>query len=152
MKVKKVNRYYCEFCKKAGCSGGHIRKHEERCTANPNRVCGICAMLGLEQKPIADLIALLPKMPEGYTAYTAMEEAREYRESGAKETAYYLAPEIAKALPALRELTGNCPACILAAFRQAKIFVSWVEGFDFKSECEAVWQAFNEKEAAKAGY
>jgi hypothetical protein len=54
-----VNRYYCDFCKKGGCSGGHIAKHERSCTRNPNRVCGVCREAHLEQKPTADLLAAL---------------------------------------------------------------------------------------------
>ena len=42
MKKKKVWRYYCEFCKKANCSGASMSRHEKSCTANPNRYCGMC--------------------------------------------------------------------------------------------------------------
>lgn len=60
MRVKKVNRYYCEFCKKSGQSASHISKHEKRCTLNPNRHCGMCAMLENEQPGIKDLLSVLP--------------------------------------------------------------------------------------------
>ena len=59
MKKKKVWRYYCEFCKKSGCNASHMKRHEAGCTANPNRVCGLCHAAGLSQKPINDLIAAL---------------------------------------------------------------------------------------------
>lgn len=48
MITKKVNRYYCEFCKKAGCSASHIARHEQRCTNNPNRICGMCGRRGID--------------------------------------------------------------------------------------------------------
>jgi hypothetical protein len=54
-----VNRYYCDFCKKSGCSGGHIRKHERGCTRNPNRECGICRKVEYEQQPTPALLAAL---------------------------------------------------------------------------------------------
>jgi hypothetical protein len=59
MRTKRVNRYYCDFCKKSGCSGGHIRKHERGCTRNPDRVCGMCAKAKLEQKPTPALLDAL---------------------------------------------------------------------------------------------
>jgi len=59
MKRKKVWRYYCEHCKKSGCSGGHIRSHEIHCTNNPTRICGMCKLARLDQLPIAELISAL---------------------------------------------------------------------------------------------
>lgn len=59
MRTKRVNRYYCDFCKKGGCSGGAMKKHESRCTRNPDRVCGFCKEFYLEQKATADLLAAL---------------------------------------------------------------------------------------------
>lgn len=52
-------RYYCDFCKKSGASGGWIAKHERGCTRNPERVCGMCAKGELSQRPMADLLAAL---------------------------------------------------------------------------------------------
>ena len=61
MRREKRWRYYCEFCKKSGASGGHIAKHERGCTANPNRVCGMCKVSGEDQLPLTDLVAILGK-------------------------------------------------------------------------------------------
>ena len=36
-----------------------MRRHEAGCTNNPDRVCGLCAHVHLDQKPIAELIAAL---------------------------------------------------------------------------------------------
>ena len=47
-------------------------------------------------------------------------------------------------LQKLRDITNNCPACILAALRQKGICVPLVEGFDFKGECASVWADINE--------
>jgi hypothetical protein len=57
MKSKRVWRYYCDFCRKSGCNGGHIRKHEASCCSNPDRVCRMCRWVDAEQKPTAELRA-----------------------------------------------------------------------------------------------
>jgi hypothetical protein len=59
MRRAQVWRYYCDFCKKSGCSGGHIAKHERGCTANPERVCGMCDLAHKAQQPMDVLIAAL---------------------------------------------------------------------------------------------
>lgn len=59
MKRKKVWRYYCEFCGKGSCSGGHMNIHEKHCTRNPNRKCRMCDFGRLKQQPIQDLIKAL---------------------------------------------------------------------------------------------
>lgn len=43
MRIKHVIRYYCDFCSKGYFRIDGISKHESRCTANPNRNCGMCA-------------------------------------------------------------------------------------------------------------
>lgn len=80
-------RHYCDFCEAAGRLKGFWTKtaavkHERGCTANPDRICGLCesAIPTLEQKPIAALIACLSRDKEDF---------------GMKE---------------LRELCENCPA------------------------------------------
>lgn len=42
------NRYYCDHCKKAGGSAGHMRTHEQHCTSNPERKCRMCALADRE--------------------------------------------------------------------------------------------------------
>ena len=43
MKVRKVNRYTCDFCKNLNCSGGAISNDRKFCTMNPDRVVVECA-------------------------------------------------------------------------------------------------------------
>jgi len=52
-------RYYCDFCKKSGGSGGHIRRHERGCTSNPERHCGMCDAAELVQRPLPELLGAL---------------------------------------------------------------------------------------------
>lgn len=123
MTKKKVNRYYCDFCRKAGCSSGHMKKHEKHCTANPNRACRLC------QTPHRDF-ASLRKFVEGIN-----EQPDEPVGEIPKE---------------LRDAVGNCPACILATLRQEQ--GRHVYTFDFKKELEAWWAEKNDEASQKEIY
>jgi len=124
MLTKKVNRYWCEFCKKAGCSAGHMKRHEERCTRNPNRVCGMCKMLKNDEQPeLTTLIALFPMAPEPFYG-----------------DVYIRAVETA--MPLVREQARGCPACILAARKLAGVPIG-IGVFDFKAECASLWKDIN---------
>jgi len=144
MRKKKVWRYYCDYCKKAGCSGGHLKHHEERCTLNPNRICGFCKLMDKGQSVLVEIIKLLPNPKDyieedkkfGWTSYVGLDVA------------------VAKALPKVREAAEDCPACIMAALRQAGIPMPIAKGFDFKKECESIWSDFNDaqREENEVGY
>lgn len=114
MITKRVNRYYCSYCRKSGCSAGHMRKHEQRCTLNPNRECGMCRTMKREQPNLAVLIAMIPH-----------------------EEPFAIGPEI-------REAAHDCPACILAAIRQAGVYVSLTD-FNYTEECKGWWAAINKE-------
>lgn len=143
MKVKRVNRYYCEHCKKSGCSARHIRHHEERCTMNPDRKCGMCAnLLKVEQQPTETLLALLPE-PESL-----------WSDGGGEAFGFIYTENLQTAMKKLREVTEDCPACILAALRQKGIPVALINDFNFTAECEAVWAEINREnyERSVQGY
>lgn len=133
MRRKQVWRYYCEHCKKSGCSGGHLARHERGCTANPNRACGACRTFGLSAKPLSELIQFAKSFSvagEHYLGYP--DDSSNYLdEAKTKE---------------LRDLADSCPACTLAAARQSGVFL---RGFDFKVEMKAHWDAFNEAQAER---
>ncbi len=59
MKAKRVWRYYCDYCKKSGCSGAAIKKHELHCTMNPERKCRMCELIDINQEPIITLFGAL---------------------------------------------------------------------------------------------
>jgi len=143
MIIIKKNRYYCEYCKKSGGAANWIKKHEERCTLNPNRYCGYCHLLegarSINEEPpkLADLMAILPNPDKyvlsdewGFTSYPGLEEA------------------VDAVLPKLREMCNDCPACIMAALRQKGIPVPVAKNFDFKKECQSIWSDFNSGGAA----
>ena len=131
MKRKKVWRYYCDHCKKSGCSGGWISRHEKRCTANPDRVCGFCRLADIDQVPIHVLTDTI-------------------HDEMAVSEPISVAEAAANAVKALRDKTEGCPACILAAIRQSGLRPG-VINFDFKSEAAAWFSCYN-NEQAKDGY
>lgn len=137
MRVRKVNRYYCDFCKKANCSRPSIERHERGCTLNPNRHCGMCEMLDAVQQPIAELITLLP---DSSPIHTPPDGNDPYKD---------LADAIKEAMPKLREATHGCPACIMAALRQAKIPVPMAEDFDFTKESASILADWREEQNAE---
>lgn len=56
MKKKKVWRYWCEFCKKAGQSASHMSRHEKHCTLNPERECRLHKLGDCKPEPLSVLI------------------------------------------------------------------------------------------------
>jgi hypothetical protein len=129
MKKKQVWRYYCEYCKKANCSGSAIAKHEKSCTKNPNRICRMCKMLDKVQKPTKELLDLLPDHDPSDLVFR-FGERNEPIEAG---------------IDKLRKITEDCPACILAALRQKGIPVP-ATSFDFEKECKSAWADFNDEQ------
>jgi len=134
MIVKKSmrSRCECEHCGKKNWSIGHMRNHELHCTKNPDRECRVCKMVEGEQKPIAELTALLPNLASWRDEYDNINYAEGSRES------------VNAALKALRDACDNCPACILAALRQKGIMVPLVTDFDFTKEVKSLWSEINE--------
>ncbi len=130
---KKTWRYYCEFCKKSGCSGGHIRKHELHCTLNPDRECGMCDILDEITPDINELLKILPD-PHEYI-----------QEDDYGVTFGNLNIDVEKVMPKIRELTNDCPACIMSALRIKGIPVPMVESFSYRKESESIFHDYNEE-------
>lgn len=135
MKTKKVNRYYCEFCKKSGCVARWIKKHEERCTMNPDRYCGFCHLLDKTQPDLQELLIILPD-PDDYKTWDDF--TGDFQGFDA-----CLGTAANEALSKLRDATENCPACIMAALRQKGIPVTMVDDFNFSDESQAIWDEHN---------
>lgn len=130
MRSKKVTRYWCDHCNKAGLQVHAMAKHEAHCTMNPLRKCRVCELLGEVTPVVGDLVALLPR-PGDYPSTGNFDE----------ENAFYDAVD--SALPALREAAHNCPACVMAALRQASIPVPMVDSFCFKGEMQSIFANIN---------
>lgn len=140
--MRKVQRwrYYCDFCKKAGNAGGHMLKHEASCSLNPDRVCRMCKALINQQPSMAQMLALLPAMPA--YIYASADEGRDDSIRNA----------VSDALPALRELCGDCPVCVFAALRQKGIPVPLAVDFNLTKEIAAVWNERNSEREEREGY
>lgn len=119
MRAIKRWRYYCDFCKKATGTRHSMAKHEKGCTANPGRVCGLCALAGQPQRSMAELLAKAYELFDGIAIHDLC------------------GPKGDEAAKAFREFAGNCPACILAALRQSDFDVPWIQNFDFRTESRA---------------
>lgn len=134
MKVTKMTRTRCEcdFCGKKNWSVGHMKRHEERCTKNPDRTCGVCKMIAAKQQPMEKLLELLPvpAIKEGkYEDFVLVSPTTE---------------ELNNCLPALRKACDDCPACMMSAIRQKGYFVSWATGFSWEKEMANIWGYIND--------
>lgn len=118
MTKRRVWRYRCDFCKRSGCSAVHIARHELGCTANPNRECGICKLIGNVQVPTEELVATLA----GATQET-----------------------IDRQVQALSSLCDGCHACMLAAIRQSGVQEDIIVPFDYMEAHKEFWNTRNER-------
>ena len=131
-------RCVCDFCGKKNWSISAMRTHELHCTKNPDRVCRVCGMVEGTQKPIAELLALLPDVESIGDSRLCPAGSEQLVES---------------AMKGLRDACENCPACIMAALRQKGIPVPMVESFDFTKEMKSLWNDINdEKRGSECGY
>jgi len=132
-------RCECDYCGKKNWSIGAMRKHELHCTKNPDRECRVCKMVEGTQKPIAELMALLPdiELPENIAGVKCCERAD--------------MDLIESSMKGLRDACENCPACIMAALRQKGIPVPLVESFDFTREMKSIWNDINEAKREDEG-
>ena len=87
MKIKKINRYYCDHCGKGHFHRTKAVRHEQGCTSNKERICGVCTT---QQVPLKELFQILDKITvENRDGITL----------------------------ALKLKANFCPACILTAIR-----------------------------------
>ncbi len=102
MKVKIRKVYYCEYCKKHSLMP--LLKHEDHCTANPNRWCGMCDnacgdVPELIEKYKKQIAVEIKKVDEVYANYEFM---------------------VVKEKPNLADIMDDvegCPACTLTILR-----------------------------------
>lgn len=153
MKAVKRWRYYCDHCKKVSGLRSAMEKHEKGCTLNPARECGICGFLGGGMAvSTVELIALLPD-PEKFKRMESWDVGEEYGGSGEYEVMDdpSLRDATQAVLPKLRELTDDCPACILAALRQRGIPVPLIDDFNWTTELKAAQERMNDHRAEQEG-
>lgn len=150
MTRKQVWRYKCDFCKKANLSAASITKHEVSCTMNPNRVCKVCRMIAdnhpiqFHPAPLKQLMNLLPNPVDYIRDDTSNDHDKpDFDKVG---------EDANKVLPQLRELSGDCPACIMAAIRQRGIPVPCVTEFNFSDEMKDIWNEINNANAMASSH
>ena len=144
MKKKQVWQYSCDFCKKKRLSASAMSIHEKHCTMNPNRECRMCAHTeNSVPRPMAELIAILPT--KASLLATEEEKAESFKWGCEGEYTNHAEIPVNAALPALRAATDNCPACIMAAIRQAGINVPIASDFHFTEEVKEFWDKVNEE-------
>ena len=140
MTSKRVFRFKCDFCGKKNYSAPHMARHERHCTKNPNRECRVCKLIENEQKPIRDLIAVLPDI-RGFNL-----NAGDNIDMLGDVDVERLSAEIGKSLGDLRGLAGGCPACMMAAFRQAGIPLWTATGFNYRDEMQSILDSLKGQE------
>jgi hypothetical protein len=104
---------------------------------NPNRYCGYCHLLEQEQTNLVEAMKILPNMKD----YERVEFLGPFADKVVTLSGHEKA--INEALPKLREICNNCPACIMAALRQKEIPVPAATDFNFTKECESIWSEYN---------
>lgn len=137
MRKKLRYRYYCDHCKKSGGSAYHIRHHEERCTANHDRTCGMCIFcLGEYNRENFEMCKgiLYPYRCFDY-------EVDDY---GDHWSINFLPKDVVD--DALESVDG-CPVCFFAAMNQLDIPIFCADGFDFDARCKE-WLATRNEELA----
>lgn len=137
MTKRRVWRYRCDHCGKSGCSGGHMRRHEESCTKNLNRRCRMHLFLDdgtPNHKSVLEMVTAV-------RSAIAQEKRCDPRAIMPSEAA-----EV-RIMQALRAASDNCPACMLAVTRylagdcprDPEDLDYWAPAISFKKECERFW-------------
>lgn len=124
VKTKKV--YYCEFC------GRHrlrsVQKHEDSCTANPNRICNLCGR--------QELGPILAKYRDRY---------KMLGEETSLSTIYeWISGPVT--VDQIKEDVDYCPACTLAVLRICGLcrhFFADDLKFDYQREHKEWWDEKN---------
>lgn len=136
MKVIKKNVYYCDHCDKKGLVALHIRKHEARCTNNPNRYCGVCESIGqlkfiVERFKIRFTLADNPLLP-----INPHEDIYDPSLNYDEKLVTWVREPIT--LQEIRKSVDDCPACLLAVLRQTGLNMHYfhLDKFDFKKELQ----------------
>lgn len=100
-----------------------MKKHEKHCTLNPNRVCRMCDAADIPQQPTEELV-------EKFKEITDKQSLESFLDS----------PAAQENCEKLRDITQNCPACMLAVIRQCP---EAIVDFDFRKESESFWRDIN---------
>lgn len=142
MKTVKKNVYYCDSCKKRSLSASAMNKHELRCTANPDRECGICNVLQGASPNIREIVNELKKR---FTIEIEVSKI-EFDLTVENQVCKWIGEPVT--LEEIRNLVDGCPNCMLAILRQSRLNYQCC-GIEFDYKAEFVL-AMREVDAAKS--
>ena len=138
--MRKAKRwvYWCDFCGKSGRSASHMTRHEKSCTMNSDRVCRMCKDYGdgTPQAKMGDMLKALE--------LAKIEEIEEDR--------FGVTVKIKnekEAIERLRELSNNCPMCMMATIKQYTKYPGLFSSFKFNEEKAKWWEEYNESQLQK---
>jgi hypothetical protein len=125
MKVKQVNRYYCDYCAKSRGTKHSMEVHEKHCTMNPNRQCRMC-----KSGNVPELLRLMPNPDLFFDVDDGMGGFKNYQ------------TDMQAGLQNVLDATEGCPACTLAVLRQSytRFLVEW----NYEEACKEWWDAVND--------
>lgn len=140
MKTKIKTVYYCEYCGRHRLTSHSIKKHEEHCTLNPHRVCGMCGL--------SDLTPLLEKYRN---RFKIEKEEAEFGTTLNEVQLKWVWTDGEVTIEDIQDDVEGCPACTLAILRQTAMdrYPSPLDGFDYQKARKEWWQEVN---AAKDDY
>ena len=138
MKIKKVNRYYCDFCKKSGSSKYYMEIHEKHCTLNPQRECRFCTTISGPTTSMEEMLKVMPNI-EDYKVIKIYDDYESISYQG-------LDVVLKKSIDKIRELSNNCPGCILSVLRQSNLQTHAFDIFNYKEEVKMFWNERNKRE------
>lgn len=138
MRQAKRWRYYCDFCKKSGGRKDIIVKHERGCTARPDRICGLCDHRGEVQPELTALTGFIDTYCKDLPRYDIYLDSVRMRD---RDMISVSSDKLDPMVEELGKLANECPACMLAALRQAK--TETYSNFKFKERLDAWWAEEN---------
>ncbi len=123
-KIKKI--YYCDYCKKKMFIKSAMEKHELCCTANINRHCKMCDLMG-SSNDIKDIIQNTEKtLAKKYILCIYREDDK-------------------KIFDEIFDMVSRCPACMLTVMRYYKIIV---DRWDFREAMKKEFDSIREEGSA----
>jgi len=164
VKTEVVERYACDFCGKRMYDSGLMEHHEQHCTANPDRECGICKMFTTERRDVASIAEeVREKAKVEWTGPDPDIEKScdlfgppEPEPPDITKNVWFCdaIPTVKGILPTLDELrawTDDCPACMLAILKLSGLHNKSIligKQFNFKKERLRFFKEWNENRDA----
>jgi hypothetical protein len=153
VKVKMVQQFGCDFCKKKMYRRDAMVTHEKHCTMNPDRYCRMCDKIEDDEYHSGhrELIEMIPRPIETTEEFPLDELGNrmdrracirvDHDDEGFVSIYWENYEDICDAFADVRRKT-NCPACLFAVLRQTGL-IGHVE-FDYTKECDLFWADFKQ--------